>query len=251
MDKKQLLELIAKYKKTHSNYKKAFMANGTIDAYEQVILDKIEAQICTLETMLNPISKGKTKESSGSTDSELTAPNTGGDKFTKDFYDGKTATKHELFVHVDQPGVGGDRDTYEGNPLAGVDVGHTFVRLVKTNKDGSKVEKTMGFYPSKPVNPITGVIEVPGELNDDTGHQFEVVANKELKYDNFFAALKYVEANGFNKYNLETYNCTDFAIGVAGAAGWNITTKKGCWPIGLTTQQCGHNPGDLGEDLRK
>ena len=40
-------------------------------------------------------------------------------------------------------------------------------------------------------------------------------------------------------------NCTDAALGAAAAAGVSINATTGIWQGGG-----GHNPGDLGEDLR-
>lgn len=226
---KQLQDELIRLKETLKNYENLFKADGFIDTQEQQQLDFMQGVIKKAEAKLALLANK--------------APSSGGDKFTKPFYDGKVGKKYELYVLVDQPGTGGDRDTFEG--LTAPDVGHTFVKLIKTNVDGTKVEAVLGFYPANSVNPLTGVIEVAGELVDDKGHTSEVQANKILTHDQFFAALAYIEKNRTRKYNLDTYNCTDFAIEVAGAAGWNIKSKKGVWPGGG-----GHNPGDLGEDLR-
>ena len=51
MTKKEILELIAKYKKMHAEYKKVFCENG-IDANEQQQLDSLEAKIKDLEKLL-------------------------------------------------------------------------------------------------------------------------------------------------------------------------------------------------------
>lgn len=83
MDK--ILELIAKYKKTLSDYKKAFMASGGISAEEQAILDKVEAQIKKLEELIEvykaektvmptinePVAKGATPKSFGPSPDEI------------------------------------------------------------------------------------------------------------------------------------------------------------------------------------
>ena len=127
--------------------------------------------------------------------------------------------------------------------MSDVDVGHTFVHLLKKNKDGSTAEITVGFYPSKEVDPMKP--EVKGMLIHDKGHAAEVKATKKVTHDQFFKAVKYIEDQGSATYNLNTYNCTDFGICVAGAAGWNISSQRGKWPFGG-----GHNPGDLGEDLK-
>lgn len=118
------------------------------------------------------------------------------------------------------------------------------MHLVKINTDGTKVEATIGFYPSSAVDPRAP--EVGGMIQSDTGHGAEVQATREITHKQFFDALKYVENNGSNTYNLNTYNCTDFGIEVAEATGWNVSSQRGTWPFGG-----GHNPGDLGEDLKE
>ncbi|NNF21305.1 MAG: hypothetical protein HKN67_05140 [Saprospiraceae bacterium] len=46
-------------------------------------------------------------------------------------------------------------------------------------------------------------------------------------------------------YNLNSFNCTDYAIGVANAIGLGIPDTDKDWYVGS-----GSNPGSLGEDLR-
>lgn len=240
---KQLQDEVASLKETLVKYGDLYNADGSIDSAEQKVLDEKQAIIKIIEDRLALLAK----KYSSSPPPPNKAPLGGGDKFTKPFYDGKVGQKYELHVMVDQPGTGGDRDPYEiGWSDGSVDVGHTFVKLIKTNVDGTKVEAVFGFYPATAVDPLSGLIEVAGKLVDDKGHGSEVQADKVLKHKQFFAALKYIEENRTNKYNLDKFNCTDFAIEVAGAAGWNISSKRGSWPGGS-----GRNPGDLGEDLKE
>jgi hypothetical protein len=86
---------------------------------------------------------------------------------------------------------------------------------------------------------------VGGQLLDNSGHAFDVSASREVTAEQFDRALNYARVGLVQNYNLNDYNCTDFAIGVARAAGWQVPDTQGSWPIGH-----GSNPGDLGEDLR-
>lgn len=149
---------------------------------------------------------------------------------------------------VDQPGAGGDRDTFEGNGITtDVDPGHTFIRLVKRNADGTVVDRTLGFYPAGAVNnPLKkGSSEADGRLVDDTGKHHEVMESRTIDEAAFKAGLEYIDANHEARYNLDDYNCTDFAIGFFAAAGQPLPDTKGYWLGGG-----GSNPGDLGEDIR-
>ena len=217
--------------------KKLYEEDGTISDEEQAELDEIVQTLEQVKERIQELKEKKAKEDRNK------APCGGGTRFTKPMYDCKVGVSYEISVLVDQPGDGGDRDPYEGGLLSDVDVGHTFVHLLKKNKDGSTAEITVGFYPSKEVDPMKP--EVKGMLIHDKGHAAEVKATKKVTHDQFFKAVKYIEDQGSATYNLNTYNCTDFGICVAGAAGWNISSQRGKWPFGG-----GHNPGDLGEDLK-
>ncbi len=163
---------------------------------------------------------------------------------TGQYRDGTTGTKYTITVYVDQPGKGGDRDTYEIG-LGGVDVGHTFVGLSRTNEDGTVTEATIGFYPSEAVNPVSGEIETDGAFYDDSGHPSDVSKTMEVTADEFNAALDFMDSQDGAKYNLDKNNCTDFGLNTANATGQKLTDTQGTWQGGG-----GSNPGDLGQDLR-
>lgn len=48
-----------------------------------------------------------------------------------------------------------------------------------------------------------------------------------------------------SSYNLNTNNCSDFALGLFKLMNFNLPDTTGYWPFGNGT-----NPGDLGEDIR-
>ncbi|WP_418124385.1 hypothetical protein ACNFU2_06960 [Chryseobacterium sp. PTM-20240506] len=164
-------------------------------------------------------------------------------KVREAFDNGKKGKSYQLVIHVDQPGKGGDRDTYEYNH--GTDPGHSFITLTRKNTDGSVDSKTFGFYPyPQSVNPIAS--EADGKIRDNLGHEQEVVQTRPINEKNFNDILDFVESKKNTKYDLNTNNCTDFVINCAAAGGINLPRTKGTWPNGGGT-----NPGDLGEDLRK
>lgn len=164
-------------------------------------------------------------------------------KVREAFNTGKTGKSYQLVIHVDQPGKGGDRDTYEYNK--GTDPGHAFVTLNRRNTDGTTDSKTFGYYPyPQSVNPLAS--EENGKIRDNFGHEQEVVQTRGITEKNFNDILNFVESKKNTRYDLNINNCTDFVINVAAVAGIKLPRTKGTWPNGG-----GVNPGDLGQDLRK
>lgn len=151
--------------------------------------------------------------------------------------------KRVFTVYVDQPGSGGDNDTYEVG-LGGVDVGHTFIELTDTDT-GEKISR--GFYPSTGVNPLRGIIQVPGTVINDGGHKFDVKKEYILTPTQYDNAKRLITKDALNppQYNLNTFNCTDWTEKISSAAGQTIPDTRGKWPGGQ-----GSNPGQLGEILR-
>lgn len=168
--------------------------------------------------------------------------------FTAPFRDGRAATSYEIHVYVNQPGEGGDMDVFEGNGITSiVDPGHSFLRLVRHNADGTTVDKTIGFYPEGHVNKPTkkGESVAPGGLRDDTNAEYDVSISETIDESGFNNILDYIDANKEAEYNLDEYNCTDFVIQAARAGGFYLPDSKGYWPGGG-----GSNPGHLGEGVR-
>ncbi|MFC3160828.1 hypothetical protein SAMN05443633_105175 [Chryseobacterium arachidis] len=141
----------------------------------------------------------------------------------KFFNNGKKGKSYQLVIHVDQPGKGGDRDTYEYN--GGTDSGHAFVTLNRKNTDGTTDSKTFGFYPYPPsVNPIAS--EAYGKIKDNSVHEKEVVQMRPISEKKFNDILDFVESNKNNKYDLNTNNCTDFVLNCAAVGGINLPKTK-------------------------
>lgn len=164
--------------------------------------------------------------------------------FTSMFRDGQAGASFEAEIFVDQPGKGGDQDSWEytGEKF---DVGHTYMRLVRRNEAGIvTAESVIGFYPRTNINPMLGRNVAPGTVQADDGGPFDVKYTLPLTEDNFFKVLDYVEANANRTYDLRTYNCTDFVIEALAAGGQSLPDNLGHWPGGS-----GSNPGRFGADL--
>lgn len=139
-------------------------------------------------------------------------------------------------IYVDQP-TENSSETWSGNAWD-PNVGHTFVSIEQNG-----VSRVFGFYPSDGVNPYTDPT-ANSALIDDSGHPYDVKITIAVTGSQLAAAINYAtHANG--TYNLNTYNCTDFGIGMAAAVGVTLPDNNGTWPGGG-----GSNPGNLGQDIR-
>jgi hypothetical protein len=139
-------------------------------------------------------------------------------------------------IYVDQPKPN-SRDTWSGFAFS-PDVGHTFISI----KQGSYT-RVLGFYPTDGVNPINSPSDA-SSLVDDSNHEFDTKIDVNITPTQLAAVIDLAK-NKQSIYNLNTYNCTDFGLGVANACGVALPDTNGTWPGGG-----GSNPGDLGEDMR-
>jgi hypothetical protein len=125
-----------------------------------------------------------------------------------------------------------------------VNVGHTF--LIFTQQTGSGIiTRNIGFYPKTNVNPISPSAQ--GILNNNAGDQYDISLTVSVTNSQFFNMLNYVSQGnnaGFN-YDLNTNNCTTFALNTLSAGNINLPRTIGSWWEGT-----GNDPGDLGEDIR-
>jgi len=165
-------------------------------------------------------------------------------------FDNIAGTKtYHVTICVDQPnpgvrdtwGVAGTSSSATGNPVS---TGHTFLVLSETGFNGT-ITRNVGFYPKYLVSPTQPVSQ--GQLNNDAEHNYNISLTLSVTNSEFFQMLDFVnDANqpGYN-YDLNSNNCTNFAINTLGAAGISIPARQGTWPGGK-----GFNPGDFGEDIR-
>jgi hypothetical protein len=99
--------------------------------------------------------------------------------------------------------------------------GHAFITLTKTDGTNS-FTLSFGFYPSIAVLSLTGGA-VGSMINDDGGHECNASVSKELNASVFQAVLeKAVYLAGNVNYELNDYNCTDYAIQI-----FNTTSPRG------------------------
>ena len=137
---------------------------------------------------------------------------------------------------------GGSSGSSSGdNPI---NAGHTFLTLSESY-GSTTITRNVGFYPAADVNPINYTSQ--GTLNDDETHTYNISGSFTVTNAQFFNILNFVSQGNIQGYlyNLNTNNCTTFAINGMAQAGINLPRTIGTWLDGA-----GNDPGDLGEDLR-
>ncbi|HLD53973.1 MAG TPA: hypothetical protein VJA82_11760 [Sediminibacterium sp.] len=157
------------------------------------------------------------------------------------FLDQKEATHYALALLIKQP-IPGQKNTNTGLG----EVGHSFISLIKYNKDQSAVCKTFGFYPEEgqliPVNPL--MPKANSVIKNDAYHTWDQLLGKFVSKEQFEKVLEYIDHNIDNEYHLSDYNCSDFALTIAQLSSIQIENTVGNWPLGK-----GDNPGYIGQSI--
>ena len=158
---------------------------------------------------------------------------------------------YSVMLCVDQPDPGsrvpwGFSSGASGTSQAGnpIDVGHTFLVFTETY-GGTTITRNVGFYPAGNINPIYPSDQ--GQLNDNESSIYDISLTVTVDDGQFFNMLNFVTQgnNSGYLYNMNTNNCTTFALNALRAGSVNIPTTTGSWAGGS-----GDDPGDLGEDIR-
>jgi len=155
---------------------------------------------------------------------------------------------YQVRLCVDQPvpgcrepwGFSGNSSAGSGNPLF---AGHTFLILTQTSPMGTTT-RNIGFYPVSRVSPYNPNMQ--GQLNNDEEHAFNVSLNINLTNSEFTMILNFITQGnniGFN-YDLNSNNCTNFALNALSNSGINLPRTYCTWLNGG-----GLSPGNLGEDI--
>jgi|GEM_PF-5994377 len=137
-----------------------------------------------------------------------------------------------LTVYTRQP-TPGTSDTWSING----GVGHAFVSISQNG-----ITRVFGFYPTSKAAIIS---DSPGVFGDNSQTTYTVSISKQIFGGDLYSLLQYTYAKANAIYKLPLYNCTDFAIGAAAAAGLNLPDTWGQWG-GISG---GSNPGNLGKDI--
>ncbi len=160
-----------------------------------------------------------------------------------------SSNSYTVTLCVEQPqpgsretwGFSGSGSSADNNPVS---VGHTFLILNQTNSLGSTV-RNVGFYPANGVTPLSP--QSKGQINNDGSHDYDISVTITMDNSQFFQVVNYINLwteSGLT-YDLNSNNCTTFALNALATAGVNLPRTSGSWLNGG-----GVNPGDLGEDIR-
>jgi hypothetical protein len=141
-----------------------------------------------------------------------------------------------LTIYVDQPvSNSSDTWTWDGDRP---DVGHTFLTITQ-----GEYTRSFGFYPDGGVTPKFSPSN-SSVLKDDSDHSYDV--SIQLSISSTQLTSIYSDITSANStYNLNAYNCADFAFDISSSGGLTLPDTYGSWPGGG-----GSNPGNLGEDIR-
>lgn len=157
------------------------------------------------------------------------------------FEDGKKASTYALAIHIKQP-ISGKKKLFSHF----TDVGHMFITLIKYNDDESVVSRTFGLYPetgflfsATPLFPKTEPL-----YKNDSKHNWDEMLGKFISAEQFNRILEYIDQTGNIPYDLNTNNCSDFALMIATIAGIEISDTWGKWPLGS-----GNNPAYAGQSV--
>lgn len=123
-------------------------------------------------------------------------------------------------------------------------VGHTYLGLTQTGAYSLYVNRVLGWYPVQSGNPFDP--SDPGIFGQDDSYTggYDVSVTFSVSKDNFFKIIDHIEGVSGN-YDLNNFNCMDFALQALQAGGITIPDNYTQWPRGG-----GSNPGQLGQDLR-
>jgi len=154
----------------------------------------------------------------------------------------------QVTVCVDQPSPGSRKPwiisfTDGASGSGATSAGHTYLILTENMPDGRSITRNVGFYPSKNVTPFS--TPVPGVLNNDEVSPFNIAGQYSINSALFFAMLQYITNAAGDYYQVNTFNCTNFALDALVAGHIYLPHTIGYWIGGM-----GVDPGDLGEDIR-
>src|SRR5438105_15226780 len=107
------------------------------------------------------------------------------------------------------------------------------------------IVRNIGFYPSGNVWLYSPSGQ--GQLNNDANMAYTISLTITTTSSQFTQILDYLSQgnNSGYQYNLNTNNCSTFALNALGAGSIILPRTIGYWLNGS-----GVNPGDLGEDIR-
>jgi hypothetical protein len=101
--------------------------------------------------------------------------------------------------------------------------GHTFIQIKKISADGTKsVVQDIGFYPKAGWK--TGLTNAPtdGKFVDDGMHEYNAAYTKSLTPAEFKSTLTEIRYLKNIQYDIDNYNCTDWALTIFNKHGYGL-----------------------------
>ncbi|MFT4155136.1 hypothetical protein [Parafilimonas sp.] len=97
--------------------------------------------------------------------------------------------------------------------------GHTFLQLTKSNGSTS-IQQNIGFYPETGWKSIEANGPVPSKMVDNAGHEFNASLTVNIDATHFQNALNEIQYQSKSRYDIDNFNCTDFALSVFNLAAY-------------------------------
>ena len=119
----------------------------------------------------------------------------------------------KITIYSDIPVNSNPNDLFDFSTGA---VGHTFLQLSKSNGDAI-IQQNIGFYPETGWKSIANS-PVTSKLVDNAGHEFNASLTITVDATRFQNALNKMQAESTMKYDMDDFNCTDYALSVFNAA---------------------------------
>jgi hypothetical protein len=137
----------------------------------------------------------------------------------------------KLTIYADQ--------SVNGSRQLTANIGHTFIGITQND-----VTRNVGFYPESPNASLLS--SQTSQIHDNSTSTYDVSITIDISATQLKSIVSYIE-NYPKSYDLNKFNCTDFGIQVMSLGGLALPKTEGSWGILFK----GHNPNDLGEDMRK
>lgn len=156
------------------------------------------------------------------------------------------STTYSLTVYADIPD-----NTNPSIVLYGTNPGHAFVTLTKTN-GSTTVSQTFGFYPANGIKSIT-FDHVTSKIVNDASHEYNAkITIPNMTEAQFNTAKSTALSNSGNTYDLNDYNCTDYAVDIFNSVsvpGFSqLTVADNITPVGINYKT---TPGGLYKALNQ
>jgi hypothetical protein len=129
------------------------------------------------------------------------------------------AAQCEIGIYADIP-VDSDPnklfDFNSGSP------GHTFIQIRKTGVNGDIISQNIGFYPESGWKTTLTNAPMNGKFVDNGGHEFNAGYRKSLTTEEFKSMLTEIRYLKNVPYDIDNYNCTDWALSVFNKQGYGL-----------------------------